>query len=530
MKGKFVIREIAWGVSLFICLSLPAQQLPVIPLSLEEDLRYLQLQGKLSSDVSLTVRPIMPEKKFTLDSFYERIGIRTKRDLPKTSLNFLGKTGKLNLLPLSSITRYNSRQPYGWSDGALMPVAGIQTLWSTGLFLQLGPLVVQAKPEFLYAANPSYPNTPYFGARSKGSSYQRWFPGQSKIELGAGPVAIAISSENLWWGPGQHSSLMMTNNAPGFYHISFNSRRPLRTAIGNFEWNIIGGRLEDEAAQPDEILQLNYYGDVYGWNKPYWKYINSLVISYQPSFLKGVFLGATRSFTSSGTNVSDSLVNKEGLFRAYLPVFADFFKSRLVNEDQRQWNQLISLYMRYLFQKSNAELYFEYGWNDHKFNLRDLLMSPFHSASYMAGYKKLFRLSNQHWLDLSGEITQLEQSPDYLVRGAGNWYVHWFNSNYSHYGQILGSGIGYGSNSIITTALVRKGPDFWGLQLERVQRDPNVYTVRWTDWALGILARKSWGSFWMQTKLMGVQSVNYGWVKDKHHYNFSGSLSLNYRW
>jgi hypothetical protein len=186
--------------------------------------------------------------------------------------------------------------------------------------------------------------------------------------------------------------------------------------------------------------------------------------------------------------------------------------------------------MRYLFQKSNAELYFEYGWNDHKYNLRDLVMSPSHSASYLAGYKKLFRLSNNRWLDLSGEVTQLEQSPDYLVRSAGNWYVHWFNSNYSHYGQIVGSGIGYGSNSFITSALIRKGPNFWGLQFERIQRDPNVYTVRWTDLALGMQARKSWGSFWVQTKLMGVQSVNYGWVRDRNHYNFSGTLSLNYCW
>ncbi|MFZ9695790.1 MAG: capsule assembly Wzi family protein, partial [Chitinophagaceae bacterium] len=481
MKLIFFRREIAVGVSLFISVSLAAQQLSVSPLSLEEDLRYLQLKGQLSADVSLTVRPTMPEKRFTLDSFYQRMGFETNEENRWSRLNFLGKAGKWRVLPTTAVVKMNTRHPYGWSDGALMPVAGAQTLISTGLYLQLGPLVIQAKPEYLYAANPTYPTTLYFGAKSERPAVKRFFPGQSKIELGAGPVAVALSSENLWWGPGQHSSLMMTNNAPGFYHLRFNSRRPLRTAIGNFEWNLIAGRLEDEAAQPDEILQLNYYGDIYGWNKPYWKYINAIVLSYQPSFLKGLSLGATRSFTSSGTNVTDSLVKNEGVFRAYLPVFADFFKSRLVNEDQRQWNQLVSFFMRQLFQKANAEIYFEYGWNDHKYNIRDLIMSPFHSASYMAGYKKLFRLSKNRWLELSGELTQMEQSPDYLVRGAGNWYVHWFNSNYSHYGQILGSGIGYGSNSLITTATLRKGPNFLGFVFERVQRDPNVHTERWTD-------------------------------------------------
>jgi len=531
MVKVFLLKmEIAFWVSFFISSSLVAQQLPVTPFSLDEDLRYLQLRGQLNSEVSLTVRPTMPEKRFTIDSFYKHMCFTWQEKAKWSNVNFLGKAGKLRILPTSFLLKMNSRNPYGWSDGALMPVAGFQTLISTGVFLQTGPLVIQARPEFLVAANPTYPTTPYFGAKTDRSQVKRFFPGQSKIELGAGPIALALSSENLWWGPGQYSSLMMTNNAPGFYHLRFNSRRPLRTSIGNFEWNLIAGRLEDVSEQPDEILQLNYFGDIYGWNKPYWKYLNAVVLAYQPSFLKGLYLGATRSFISSGTNVSDSLVKKDGVFRAYLPVFADFFKSNLVNEDQRQWNQLISLFMRQLFQKANAEIYFEYGWNDHKYNIRDLMMSPFHSASYMAGYKKLFRLPKNRWLEFSGELTQMEQSPDYLVRGAGNWYVHSFNSNYNHYGQILGSGIGYGSNSIIAAASIRKGPDFIGVVFERVKRDPNVYIERWTDWGLGINFRKTFGPFWIQSKLTGVQSVNYGWVKDKNHYNFSSVVSLNYCW
>ena len=63
-----------------------AQQLPVTSVSLEEDLRYLQVLGQLSKDVSLTVRPIMPEKHFFSDSFYYRIdqkkSLSTKRHAP----------------------------------------------------------------------------------------------------------------------------------------------------------------------------------------------------------------------------------------------------------------------------------------------------------------------------------------------------------------------------------------------------------------------------------------------------------------
>ena len=530
MKLYFFIREIALGVSLVFWVNAAAQQLPLSAVSLEEDLRYLQLREELSADVSLTVRPIMPEKRFFSDSFYYRLDPQKAAALKGTRLEFFKRAGSFSLLPMQVVSKWTSHHPYGWSDGALLPVAGVQTLVSTGFHFRLGPLTIQAKPEWLYAANPLYEGSDRFGAKLANPNYKRIFAGQSKIELGGGPVALAVSTENLWWGPGQFTSLMMTNNAPGFYHLRFYARRPLRTAVGNFEWQVVGGRLEDESVQPDEIYHLNNYGTVNGWGKPYWKYLNSVVINYQPSFLKGLYVGVTRSFTSSGTNVSDSLVSKEGLFRAYLPIFADFFKSKLVNEDQRQWNQLVSIYMRYLFQRSNAEAYFEYGWNDHKYNMRDLLMSPFHSASYLAGYKKLFRLSKDRWLDLSGEIVQTEQSPDFLVRSAGNWYVHWFNSNYTHYGQILGAGIGFGANAQMGSALIRKGFDYWGLVLERVQRDPNVFSQRWTDLGAGFRFRKSMGSFFVQGKCMGVQSVNYGWVQDKKQFNVMANLSLNYHW
>jgi hypothetical protein len=32
---------------------------------------------------------------------------------------------------------------------------------------------------------------------------------------------------------------MMSNNAQGFNHITFNTRRPIKTVIGNFEFNLL---------------------------------------------------------------------------------------------------------------------------------------------------------------------------------------------------------------------------------------------------------------------------------------------------
>ena len=32
---------------------------------------------------------------------------------------------------------------------------------------------------------------------------------------------------------------MMSNQAQGFNHITFNTTRPMKTAIGNFEWQLV---------------------------------------------------------------------------------------------------------------------------------------------------------------------------------------------------------------------------------------------------------------------------------------------------
>jgi hypothetical protein len=246
--------------------------------------------------------------------------------------------------------------------------------------------------------------------------------------------------------------------------------------------------------------------------------------------MKGLYIGATRSFVSPYDNVVDNLAKTDGFVRAYLPVFDQLFKNKLTNEDQRNWNQLISLYMRILMAKSNAEAYVEYGWNDHSYNMRDFLMAPTHSAAYLAGFKKLVPLAKNKWLDLNAEINQMEQAPDYLVRGAGSWYVHGWDANYSNLGQVLGSGIGYGANIFTLRGTLRKEFKQMGLSFERLLHDPNEFSVRWTDVAIGLHSRYNFKSLWFSAECKAIRSGNYGWIQDKNKFNFTSTLSVNYGW
>ena len=74
--------------------------------------------------------------------------------------------------------------------------------------------------------------------------------GQSSVRLNWKNLSLGVSNENLWWGPSLRNSIMMSNHAEGFRHITFNTIKPIKTYIGNFEWQFITGRLESSGFTP----------------------------------------------------------------------------------------------------------------------------------------------------------------------------------------------------------------------------------------------------------------------------------------
>ncbi|HXH99798.1 MAG TPA: capsule assembly Wzi family protein [Sphingobacteriaceae bacterium] len=187
--------------------------------------------------------------------------------------------------------------------------------------------------------------------------YPKFFPGQSSIRLTTGPVSLGVSSENLWWGPGIQNSLLMSNTAPGFNHITLNTVRPIKTRIGSFEGQLIGGRLEGSGftEKPDD-----------------WRYLSGMTFSYQPRWVPGLVLGFTRSlqlYSSHIKRISD-----------YIPFFKGF-TSKSNEPGQTQTDQLASIYSRWLWKDANAEIYLEYSRGDHSVNLRDYTLEPEHTRA-----------------------------------------------------------------------------------------------------------------------------------------------------
>ncbi len=527
-----------------------AQTVPVGLHSLDDALRELQLQGKLDAKYSLAARPFFVDGGITTDSLYALIDSSHLSRVIRTRL-FNG-AGVMEVLPLSVSSQFNSHHPYGWNQAGFIQAKGFQSMVSAGICTAIGPLSIQFKPEYVYAANPDFDHANGYGAPTSGS-YKRLLPGQSSIRLNAGVASLGLSSENLWWGPGIFNSLLMSNNAPGFWHLTLNSRRPLQTGIGNFEWQLIAGKLTEDTSVllENKNLTATYYNpQTYGgegYSGPYdlkqkWRYLNGLTISYNPKWVKGLFLGLNRVGYAYQDNIANSGLD---FFHKYLPtLFGGFRQNYAYGNDTAshtiRYKQIVSFSMRFLFPGSHTECYAEYGLHDNAYNLRDFALDPQYASAYTLGFKKLMPLKRQRWLDLTAELTKLSQPTDYLVRTAGYWYA--YQGGYTNQSRIIGAGFGMGSNMQTLQLTHISGFNQWGLLLQCIQHDPvpanaglplaslGLRATKWSDVSLGIKLQHKWNSFLLNLQVQGVSSANYTWQPANNTFNFYGLANLVYLW
>lgn len=451
----------------------------------QNHLRNQQLLGELDSCISFTVQ--------------------SNSNIPSSKTSW--KKPTITFLPFVLTQQLNFSKPFGWNDGPMMQSKGYQVLTRPGVNMRLGIFEAQAGPEIFYSSN---------------QSYSKVFPGQSFLKAHLGPISISVSSENLWWGPGINSSLLMSNNAPGFVHGFIGTNKPIKTPIGNIEFNLIGARLNSNKDLPYE----NNHNQLRNINDD-WRYLNSYVVSWQPKWVKGLFLGMIRSLQQYGAAVQNQ---QSGFISKYLPVIGlAVQKKNNVGDDTLGRDQLASFFLRWILPKSNAEFYVEYGKNDYGINIRDYLLAPSHSYAYTVGFRKLFPKTASQFIQVETELTQMSQSPDALVRSAGNWYVHGqVFQGYTHNNQIIGAGAGFGANVQTISATWINGEIRNGFLIQRIERDPELRANKWTDFSIGWMPQWKYKNMLLGAKVQLIRSNNYAWEKGNHSFNLHSRLMVQY--
>jgi hypothetical protein len=360
--------------------------------------------------------------------------------------------------------------------------------------------------------------------------------GQSYAQVKVWNVGLGFSNENIWWGPGQNNALIFSNNAPGFGHLHFSTTKPIKTPVASFEFQVIAGGLDQDTTINSESFRQQ--------PAPYtrkWRYVNGIVFSIQPKFIPGLHVGFTRAFQFYGNNIDTT---SSPFLEKYLPAVNAFFKKKINTQadapgEDDQRDQVASLFMRFLMPKNHFEFYVEYGFNDFKANTRDLIQDVQHSSAYLAGFKKVFTVSKEKYYTISGEIVQMAQSTNYVVRNAGNWYTSGaIKQGFTHMNQILGAGSGLGNN-VQSLAVDRvDGLNRLGLKVQRIQNDPRAQLasvnqlwlspIAWNDFVWGPTAQWTREKLLVRGELQFVHSKNYAWMREKK-FNLFSSINLIYK-
>jgi hypothetical protein len=509
----------------------------------ESYIRDLQLLDEIEINNSFTIRPIALKNINTKSpSFF------SSKNYAPTILNFFENRGKIKILPIDINLEFNSHHPYNRNNGSMVPNRGFQNLISLGFYAELGPLSIQLKPEYVYSENLNFPqfweghydviwakryvgwNRSDIPERFGEESISHTLLGQSFIKLNYKKLSLGISNENLWWGPSIRNSIMMSNHARGFNHISFNTNKPINTFVGSFEWQFVTGRLELSGFPPTQSDKTyngrNLWVPEHNQARfgPDWRYFQGLIFTYNPKWTKGLSIGYIKWAQLYGGFLEGEYDWMDQL-PGYFPLFSNLFKqSADLADTNGQIDEAAGLFFKWLWKKTSTELYGEFYFNDAKVNLRDLLLDSDHARAATIGFRKGFDINKSKYI-FSWEWTQLEQTGGRLLRNAGSWYTHFMvNAGYTNRGEVLGAGIGPGSNSHYLSLVKHNEKYRVGVFSEIIDHDNDFYYYAfesakdfrryWKDFNFGLNFEKKVGNYWGRINFLYSRSLNYQWELD----------------
>ena len=226
---------------------------------------------------------------------------------------------------------------------------------------------------------------------------------ESQIVFHKNDFGIGLSNTNLWWGPGIHNSLHISNNTSGFNYFYLGTNSTKRVNKYGYNFKYIFSKLDKNIYEP---YYTGLAGDI--------TYFGSVITTF----------GFFRSFLSGGSSVDADI----SLLDAMLLPFEKLFKKDLyVDNDyvdpSDKTDQTLSLFISFLFPKYKTKVFYEFGWNDHRWDIFDFFQHPDHSSAKMLGLRK-YGLFNNDKIILGFEYTDLVTGR-YQNRGYGSpdWYI-----------------------------------------------------------------------------------------------------------
>jgi hypothetical protein len=441
---------------------------------------------------------------------------------------------------------YNSKVGYGRNMGLYYPERGVADVYGIKARLQFQNIQIDLNPLLMRSQNRDFQELPittpdwywdiYYREylnRIDNPERLRTYPymltsmGHSSVSYTWRDHQVMVSSRNIWWGPAKRNSLIMSNNAPGFLHLSFNSRVPIGFRFGNLEYQVIWGRLNESGTDPvPPRLYTNFQPMPYRQKPDDWRLLSGFALTWQPKWVNGLSVGLARTVMTYSQEIKrfDHLFSF--LRRPYmeLPYGDGMLGEQLREIDIRdRFDGIMIGYIRYVNTAENMEAYAEWGRRSRPGNFQDFLRFPFHTMGYTIGIEKLYPITaNDSFIGIEAEITQLERTETWRVRSYTPWYVSEnIPHGYTHRGQILGAAIGPGANSQYLGFNYIKDNNRVGIYGERHIYNNDLYYRlfttslfrHWADINFGVVGDYRWKRLEFSGKLQVSRMMNYKYIE-----------------
>jgi len=443
----------------------------------------------------------------------------------------------LKIAPILKKDFYSNHHPIIINNEGLPKTAGYQTVLSAGIYFKKKHFEFQSRPNFSFSENKYFETFYTNHADITWRDYYQWINRIDNPEyLGSSPIKkasisntslsynhnstkIEISNKNIWWGPGIKNALIMTNNAEGFSNINLSSSKPIKTEIGDLEFQFVTGLLKNSDVPPNEPNRV-YQGEFLYRPKLNSKRIfTGGLVSFQPKKLQGLHLGYTKA-AYSYYKYSKSPLD-------YLPLFGSLGNRVTYSETNDYKKMMGSVFARYLMKNDNAEIYAEYGNNNRVINPLLFLSKNKSPSGYIIGVKKAIIIGSNKFVDIGFEYTDLSLKDIYHIKNIQSWYIDdKIRHGYTHKGKIIGSGIGPGGESQFLQIGFNKGINRIGIELERRVYNNDFYyftfeRVRdfrrhWVDLISNIEFDIQLKNMLIGGKLSATRTLNYQWFYQEY--------------
>lgn len=384
----------------------------------------------------------------------------------------------------------NSQLPFSLNDGAMWAGRGTTGQITGGAALRWQRLRVLVAPTVWRASNgdfalPTDPDIapPIPSPRSPWGSPHHWYSrsidtprrfgdqtllavdlGQTGAWLEWDRVAVGLSNEQQWWGPGLNAALLLSNNAAGFGHAFVRTRRPLDTRLGQVEAQYLLGN-----------LTASKFFEVGPATNPA-RSISAAAATIVPRGVSGLTLGISRMVVASTDERADVLGRAFDVLRSVPSPNARPYGDPT---QIRGRDQLLSLFGRWVFAEDGGEVWAEWGRADQFQTLREVLTMPGHSQAYTIG-AQISRPITERWsVGAQFEHTKTQQSGSFRERPTGSWYTsRAVLQGFTQRGQVLGAAAGPGANTQFVAVDLRDRRRSVGAFVGRIRWDDDaMYTI-----------------------------------------------------